>query len=499
MKTIAKIIKDCHLNRTNIILFYGLLFISIIFIISLFWRFPNGDEGILAEQAYWLQKVGYVKSPLFTELGFGWEAIQYHYHKLFIIFGALITKLFGVDLYLLRLFVLVCSLSLCYFLFKYQVNELKSGTTALLLFPLLLLFQYHFFYFSFIYRPEIPVATLGFISFYFLNSFINTGRSRYLYISAFLAGCSALMHLNGLVFIGAGGMLLLIERKWKNAVTFWVVSSLTALLYFFNITNREALDAFLFQFTNDPNLTEDDFSILLKLGKLLSEHSRYFHSPKEIAVSILFFFSIASNFKALWKNNRQLITYALLTMFFIAVIAHDKTDKYSTIYIPFWLLIIVQSIMLGYKSVKWQRIAFRILIVFYIIVNSFFIGQTIVSGYDVVGRNERYASLMPHKGATVITRENFFFNEYNNYKIVSLLSFEIRWKRENITAYKDKNLFIFARKIGAKYILLETESYNRGVLKTINFENLHENDVIFNYLIKHKSDEAILFEALPKQ
>ena len=100
--------------KYRLILLYTLAIIILVYILSLFYRASNGDEGILAEQAYWLAKIGYVKSELFTNLGFGWEYIQYHYHKLFIWLAALITNIFGFNLYLLRLFIFVYAIIIIY-------------------------------------------------------------------------------------------------------------------------------------------------------------------------------------------------------------------------------------------------------------------------------------------------------------------------------------------------------------------------------------------------
>lgn len=317
------------------------IILMIFYIASLFFRFPHGDEAILAEQSYWLQKIGFVKSEMFTGFGFGWEFIQYHYHKLFILVGALFIKIFGVSITALRLNVLFAFCLLYYFIYQYLKINFDDKNKLILYFNVFFIFsiiQYHLFYYSFIFRPEIQVVSCGFISFYFISKFIKEQKLSLVIFAGLFAGLSLLFHLNGLVFVFSGFFFLIYKSKRKEAIYFSIVSIITSLFYFFNIHNVQEFNHFLFQFTNDPNLHKEDFSILLKLNKIISEHKRYFHSPKEIVLSLLFLFVLITNFKNInlkKSYNKDLFIYTLFVMLFLAIFAHDKTDKYSVLFIPF--------------------------------------------------------------------------------------------------------------------------------------------------------------------
>lgn len=482
------------LSIKNKFIILGLIISIAVFIFSLIWRFPHGDEGILAEQAYYLQKIGYVKSPIFKGLGFGWEYVQYHYHKLFIAIGAVIINVFGVELLPLRLFVLSSCLALMYFLVIYLKKYLKLDTIWIYIFTILIFFQFHFLYFSFIFRPEIPLALFGFLSFFFMNKLFVTEERKYLVYSSLFAGSSALIHLNGLVFIASGYFLLIIFKKWKFSFVFIGVATLTSLLYFFNINSIDAFNGFLHQFSNDPNLHKEDFSLFLKVFRLLEEHKRYFHSPKEIVLSVLFITAIALNFKKLWHNYRLLVVYIFLVLIFASVIVHDKTDKYIAFFVPFQMIVIVVCLSLYDFKIKTYNFLLYTSIIAYFAINSMFIFKIIDNGFNVAERNGKHAQLLKMKGVTILTRENFFFNQYENYNIVSVLSLQYRNKRLNNREFENKDFYMFAKEINAEYILLENESYNKKTLKTINYNSLAEGKSYFGYKLIKKNSEFILFE-----
>jgi len=471
-----------------------LLFISVfIFLFSIFFRAPNGDEAILAEQSYWLQEIGYVKSELFTGLGYGWEFIQYHYHKLFILIGSLVIKVFGLTEFNLRISILLFSLLLIFVLYKY-LNELKLEKLLIFLFFALLLSQYHFFYFSFIFIPEIPVVSFGFISFYFLDRFIKTNKYRFLIISSILAGASALLHLNGLIFIFSNTVLLLANKKLKYIFYQLSISSVVLLFYFFNITNLHDFNNFLFQFRNDPNLHNSDFSILARVFRIFTEHMRYFHSPKEIVLSLLFFSALIFNFKKLYKNHFNLLVYTISLLISLAFLAHDKTDKYSTLFIPFMLLIVILSIKEFDFNKRYSKEIALFLFSLFFIVNSIFTIGTMLNYVNLKTTNETLADLMPKKNVKVLTRENFYFYQFKNYTIVSTLSFEYLWKRIGKSNPQKNDFFGFAKTININYILIENQKINESLLNLLDFNSLKVDDVFYGYKVINKTDLYVLFE-----
>lgn len=507
----------------------------ILYLASLFFRFPHGDEAILAEQSYWLQKIGFVKSEMFTGFGFGWEFIQYHYHKLFILLGAVFIKIFGVSITALRINVFFSFCILYYFIFKYFRLVLEDKGKLILYFNvffILSIIQYHLFYFSFIFRPEIQVICCGFISFYFLIKFIKEEKRSDLLLSGLFAGLSLLFHLNGLIFVFAGLFFLIYKSKKVEVLYFLGVSILISLFYFYNIHSIQELNSFLYQFTNDPNLHKEDFSILLKLNKIIAEHKRYFHSPKEIVLSLLFLFVLITNYKNInlkGSNRKDLLIYTLFVMLFLAIFAHDKTDKYSVLFIPFWLIIISFSIfdilnLAKEKVNKKSKIinyAFILVLGLYFLTNIIVISKNILVNDNTISNNEKMGKFILNyngsilnksdievksnysekdKRITIFTRENFFFNEYKNFKIISLLSFEYFWKYskntesnktnkvvkselQNDKKADEKDLYEFCLNNNVEYIWIENIKTNSNFLEIVKFDNYKLGYIYYSYKV----------------
>ena len=151
-----------------------LIYISVstilLFIVSLFYRQFNIDEGVIAGHSFYLNKLGFVKSELYACYGYGWEYRQYHYHKLFVLLGAIIIDFLGFSLTILRLIPLAASLGTTILVYKY-IKSLKE-INSIIIFPLFVIFYIvhcHIFCFSFWFRPEVVVMFFGFASFYLFN------------------------------------------------------------------------------------------------------------------------------------------------------------------------------------------------------------------------------------------------------------------------------------------------------------------------------------------
>jgi len=516
------------------------ILLLIFYLASLFFRFPHGDEAILAEQSYWLQKIGYVKSEMFTGFGFGWEIIQYHYHKLFILVGAIFIKVFGVSVTALRLNVLFAFCILYYFIFRYFKMNFDNKEKLILYFNvffILSIIQYHLFYYSFIFRPEIQVICCGFISFYFLSKFIKEEKQSDVILSGVFAGLSLLFHLNGLVFVFAGMFFLIYKSKRIESVYFVITSILISLFYFFNIHSTQEFNNFLYQFTNDPNLHKEDFSVLLKLNKIITEHKRYFHSPKEIVLSLLFLFVLITNFKSITLKasyKKDLFIYTLVVMLFLAIFAHDKTDKYSILFIPFWLMLITISIFdllnLGKDKVtnksKLIKYTFALFLVLYFLTNIIVINKNILVDDNTISNNKKMSDFIIKNNGndiyksvnkldsnysnkdnriTICARENFFFNEYKNFKIISLLSFEYYWKfnskNKELTQVNNQlnnqvkaevqndkkadkqDFYKFSQMNNVEYIWIENIKINSNFLELVKFEDYKWGNVYYNYKV----------------
>ncbi|NTW26041.1 MAG: hypothetical protein HGA37_15190, partial [Lentimicrobium sp.] len=210
-----------------------------------------------------------------------------------------------------------------------------------------LIFQY-----SFVFRPEIMVMTLGFVSYLFLEkSLVDNKNNAYLIISGLFAGLAAATHLNGLIFMAAGGFLLLWKRNFKGTLIFALSTIPAFAIYFYDFTGQYGINYWLYQVNDSPALHKSTIlpSSLAFLGKMLNEHLRFFHSPKEISFSLLFLFMLIVNFRNL-KSEDNSLKYLLLLVVFLSLLAVHSTSKYILLYLPYIMLIVIRSFFFFYKN-----------------------------------------------------------------------------------------------------------------------------------------------------
>ncbi|MGE5317548.1 MAG: ArnT family glycosyltransferase [Chloroflexota bacterium] len=317
--------------------------IIILFIFSLLYRMPDIDDGWIGEHAYWLSELGYVKSELMH--GITKQEIRHiAHHKLFTINGAAFIKLFGFSLYTLKSVSLMWALVFVAIFFNYVRRKLgfKAAWLAILLFTVnALVFQY-----SFVYRPEIMVMTLGFVSFMFLEKYLNDKRLWLLTISGIAAGLAAAAHLNGLIFIGAGFLTLVWQRRFKASMLFGLFTIPGFAVYFYDFTREFNFKFWFYQVSEAPSFHASEVmpTSIQYFLKILSEHLRFFHSPKEIIMSLLLIFSIILNFKAL-KTKTIYLHYLFLIVVILSFITAHTTSKYLLLHVPLITLIILPAVM----------------------------------------------------------------------------------------------------------------------------------------------------------
>jgi hypothetical protein len=388
-------------------LFFVLAFFTsaafIFWLIGLYHRHINLDDAWLAEQSYWLAKEGRVKSLLFEGLN------QYHisqlvYHKLFIWQGTLAISLLGWNLYILK------SISLLYFslflvvYFKYYLKEPLFQKRGLLAF-LIIFSSPWVFEFSFVFRPEIMLMTLGFLSFLLLEKNINNDDTVAALGAGIMAGLAALTHLNGLIF-GVGGIVtLLCFRKAKSTVLFGGLFTAIVAINLINIQSLQDLQLFLFQFRNDPALDAQDFSLLHYLLKVTNEHSRFLHSTKEISFTLLLVLCLGLGWHRL-KEHKMLCIYTLALTVSLALLAHGKTTKYMLLYFPHLLTLLL--ITLPYLLNRFIIIG---ALIFYLMAAYDFNIPYLMRNEDQVKKHERIATAIHSRGEKIIAPLEFIFNE----------------------------------------------------------------------------------------
>ena len=144
----------------------GLLLL--VFLVSLFVRRFNGDEGIIGEWAYWLANVGEARSMLYYSY-FGEKALSLPiYHKFYTLLLAGVIKLFGFSPFYLRLLSLLSFVGVLWLSNLY----LKKNQITTISLPVLIgiyLAQSLWFNFAFLARPELIMAFLALAVFVLLK------------------------------------------------------------------------------------------------------------------------------------------------------------------------------------------------------------------------------------------------------------------------------------------------------------------------------------------
>ena len=128
-----------------------------------------------------------------------------------------------------------------------------------------------------------------------------------------------LAHLNGLVVIAAGCMVLVYNHRWLKAFLFGAIASIVFFItYFSDVLLLADFQYFFNQFTHDPALDASHFHWYSPFLKIPREFIRYFHADVNSVFSVPFFVVFILTFKYLWKSSRNMMVYLLTIMIIIS-------------------------------------------------------------------------------------------------------------------------------------------------------------------------------------
>ena len=426
------------------------------------------DEGWLGEQAYFLGTEGYVKSEMFTD--FRQSDIQiFSYHKLHVWLGGLLIGLFGLNIFVLKGISLIGLIALIILVFKYYN---LTNRTQLTYFTLtFLVVNHHIVEFSFIYRPEMLATAFGFGSFYCL---LSASKQKYAIYAAILAGLSALTHLNGIIYMLAGALFLASQKQWKTSVIFSLTSGLTLSLFFIDIfVSGNQLDTFL----------EQMYSVEPKknlLFKVLEEHLRMFHSPKEIILSVLCLFVILIPLVTKRLKLSPTLTYFLILGVIFMLVAPNKTYKYLTFLIPFIAINLTESIhYLWQKYTTKQQWLLYSGLVLYVFISMGFTVHFISKNKPVVSQHERIAEYLMEQSAEHELKVGceliFMYNNIDKFDLRGATKYQYEY-RDKIDApgYKWTLLFEDMFKDDREYIVLSKTTYKIHKYNNALYKNMYK-------------------------
>jgi hypothetical protein len=390
-------------------------------LVSIYHRSIHTDDAWIGEFVYWANRDGYVHSELFRGLIHS-EVYQEVYHKLFVWQAVLPVRWFGWSAYVLKsisLIYLFGVLGLSWYYLKYlPVANRKLATS--LYFALFLINSFVAEY-SFIFRPETMLMFLGFGSWLLLRRALLNGTLGAAAGAGVLAGLAALTHLNGLIFIMAGGLLLLWRRRWAGAVLFGFTAAAAFAAYGIDIVRHHSGQLFMDQMFMHPAMDNGSHGIGGRIIYLLKEHQRFFHSPKEIALSLLL---LASAYILYRKRPHtpefsNLVIYLVLLVLGLDLIVQAKTSKYLLLYMPYMLLLVVVAFdQLAQMPRARLHLVAGVLLGLYVVVNVVYTGLFMYDNSPQQTENARLGRrLHAYWGSRIIAPVNFIFPNISHFQI----------------------------------------------------------------------------------
>ncbi|WP_114781563.1 ArnT family glycosyltransferase [Botryobacter ruber] len=468
----------------------GILVTILLFIYSLFDRAPDTDDAWIGEQAYWMSKLGYVKSELMRGITMQEVRLICH-HKLLTLHGALFIHLFGFSLATLK------AVSLLYLLlfigvFTYHTYNKVLSPEAFYLALLLLLSNALVFQYAFVFRPEIMVMTLGFISYTFLSKALQEDRRNYsaLLLSGLFAGLCVAAHLNGIIFPVAGFLLLIWNRKVTGSLLFGLATLPTIAIYFYDFTPEFNFKFWHYQLFENPYF---DAKRKLPYGlsyllNIVTEQKRFFHSLKEISFSVLFLVAFSVAYSHL-KAHRNLMRYLGLLVLFLALVSMHKTPKYLLLTLPYFLLLLVLALRHLYHCARAEQViagkftykkllpALSFLLVVYLLVNTFYNLYT-VREESVIARNNRIARQYIRGDAQqyrIVAPMSFIFNQIDDFEAIQSEMVYGEKQKTNEALKKEKFLNLTG-KYGIDYIILSKEYIDKLEMQELTEKEIRNQD-----------------------
>ena len=458
---------------------------------SIFTRATDIDEGIIAAHSYYLNESGYVRSVHFHNADFGWEERQYHYHKLAVWSGAVFSKVFGFHLLTFRFISFLSYLFFLLILYKYfRLKEIPD--IYFWLFQIIFLINSTAFKFAFIYRPEIVVMTLGFLSYYLLEKNQKEPSVWSVVGAGIAAGAAMLIHLNGVIFIVAGTFMLFLNRKFIKGFAFGATGTIVSAFYFADLLSAEKFANWKLQFFADPNLTGKKAFPLLKV---LEEHMRFFHSEREAIFSALVLISLILAFVTIKKLFAGKLSYFFILVLSLAFIAHGTTTKYMLIYMPFLVIIVCVAFYHFSEFKRVGQILLSLVFLMFIGYNGYVNTKILAQSYPVVKRNAKLAKHIPEKNTLIFANEGFVFNQIGNFAIQSPCAFNFHYSKFHPGVNTDvTGLFEFLNSGKTQFVLIDQKIETSKVYRQIPYNDLEIGSLYFNYKVIDKGEDFILFE-----
>ncbi|MDO7876956.1 hypothetical protein Q5H93_19575 [Hymenobacter sp. ASUV-10] len=387
------------------------------FAATLYGRIVHFDDAWMAEQSYWLLRDGHVHSEFFRGLNRA-EEHQFITHKLFVYFQAGLMAVFGSGTYVAKSTALIFWLVGLLLLLRYFR---RSTAEARWLAAVLYLGCGGLMQFGFDGRPETMSMSFGLTSFMLLRA--PGARAGRLALAGLAGGLAALSTLNGLVFLGAGGLWLLLRRGWGAAFVFGLAGGLTVSLYALESVFEGQFALFLYQFGHFPEM-QSNLHWWSKLAVMAGYHHVFLHSEGETFLTVLALGTVALT----WQGRRTPLSaatlYLLLLLGVFWVLTKSNSAFYFLLFVPFLIIVVVERVTERAAGLsRARRRWLQALLLLYPVgagLRTYYLLRENQTYIRPEVENARLARYMPRHGTRIIGPLDFFFGQEANYRIHSL-------------------------------------------------------------------------------
>lgn len=470
------------------------LLLLLVFLVSLFVRRFNGDEGIIGEWAYWLANISEARSMLYYSY-FGEKALSLPiYHKFYTILLAGIIKLFGFEPFFLRLISLISFVGVIW-LSKVYLKQTQLASFSLPILIGIYLAQSLWFNFAFVARPELLMAFFALAVFVLLRQFSTSKHWKWALIAGLVSGLSFYTHLNGLAIIAAGGLFLLFRFRWKAVLAYGISAFLVASLFVLDIPGNYM--GLLYELSQSPDVENSSFSAVRLFMKILTEHQRFFHNAGLAVFSLTTLVSLVFTWKQQRKQNADLFIFTGLLVLSLSLLTHGKTPKYLLFYMPFMALIILYALQSLFATQSRNKI---LIISLFLLVGAGISIVDYVKEYpyfvDVKTRNQAMAEKM-ETGKTVLAHNGFVFGQLEKFEIRSPIIFFFTHEDFSENAQEDRLEYLtFAHEKGYDYVAIDRILERKEIRDFIDYQQLKTGDTLAGFALEYKDPDFLIFKRM---
>lgn len=447
--------------------YWALAVVAGLFASTLYNRVAHFDDAWFAEQAYWLRRDGYVHSELFRGLN-DWETQLFVFHKAYIYSLAALMSVLGESIWAVKITSLLFILAGLALLVRYFRGSREAQWLAAILY----LGSGAIMMFGFSGRPEVMVMTCGLGS-YMALVLPAAGPRRFAALAGALAGLAALAHLNGIVYLVAGGGWLLLQRgpdgriSWARVWAFSLAGGAVFGLYFLDAAVLGKLPVLVSQFLHDP-VNGSNLTIRHKLEVMAEFFSIFTHSDAELPITILF----ASAVLLVLVGRRPAgprvspaLRYLLLLLVTFWLLTKSATAYYQLLFVPFFIIVSVECVLQARELPVWRRQLLLLLFALYpvgTLLRARYLWHENVTYPHPQLENTKLAAHMPCKGVKVIAPLDFIFGQFDHYTIHGLTIFAYMSDGEFGGNMPVEKFFEVADKEDATYVVADYRTFNNA-------------------------------------